>query len=97
MSRGFRRDQCTWCTISRVYLSPSEDTSWEDDLLGDQTLADSEVANIVLLREHPAETWDLKVQFDDGEEDVGSLDHRRRDQHRPQLRQLNDGALADVQ
>jgi len=97
MPREFTVTNATGYTILRVYLSPSEDPSWEDDLLGDQTLGDGEMANIVLNREHPAETWDLKVQFDDAEEDVWSALSINGANNIVLSYDDDDGALADVQ
>ena len=65
--------------------------------MGDRTLADGDACEIILNREHPAETWDLKVQFDDGEEDVWSSLTIEGANNIVISYDENDGALADVQ
>lgn len=72
MARSFTITNRTGYLIDRVYFSPSGDSSWEEDLLGEYTLPDGDLTTITLNRETPADLWDLKVIFDDDEEDVWS-------------------------
>ena len=72
MARTFTITNRTGYIIDQIFLSPSGDSSWEEDLLGEYTMPDGDLYDITLNREHPAETWDLKVVFDDDEEDVWS-------------------------
>ncbi len=72
MARNFTITNRTGYLIDQIYLSPSGDSSWESDLLGEYTLPDGDLYDITLYREEPAETWDLKIVFDDDEEDVWS-------------------------
>jgi hypothetical protein len=96
MSRTFTITNRTGYLIDQIYLSPSGDSSWESDLLGEYVLPDAELQTITLYREHPGETWDLKVVFDDDEEDVWSELTIGGANNITLSYDDNEGALADV-
>lgn len=58
----------TGYTISEVYVSPAKSSSWEEDVLGRDTLDDDDTVDISFHRSAKSCNWDLKVVYDDGEE-----------------------------
>ena len=57
----------TGYTIDQVYVSSVDTNSWEEDILGRDTLANGEAWEIEFSRSEDECNWDLKVVYDDGE------------------------------
>lgn len=55
----------TGLEITEVYLSESGNDSWEEDVLGQDTLAPSDSVNITFSGQK-ANLWDMKVVFSGG-------------------------------
>lgn len=55
--------------INEVYVSPSNRNAWEEDILGQDTLADGATVDITFSRQKQA-LWDLKVVFMNGKDAV---------------------------
>lgn len=53
-------------TIFEVYVSPSDEESWEEDVLGEDVLAHGESVEITFDRPASEADWDLKVVDEDG-------------------------------
>jgi len=66
--QNFTLKNKTGYTISEVYVSPTKSSSWEEDVLGRDTLPDADRVDIEFHRAAKACKWDLKVVYDDGEE-----------------------------
>lgn len=49
--------------LKEVYVSPSKSDDWQDDVLGEDTLADGDHANIHFSRSAKTCKWDLKVVY----------------------------------
>ena len=61
---GFELVNNTGGTIRGVYLSPSDSTSWAENVLGDSELQDDNTVNIRFSPQERASLWDLKVEGD---------------------------------
>ena len=57
----------TGYTIQEVYVSPTRTRSWEEDVLGNDVLADGSRVTIRFNRAEDTCLWDLKAVYDDGE------------------------------
>lgn len=57
----------TGYTIDEVYVSPSNQNSWGDDLMGDDTLEEGQVLNVRFPRGADVCSFDIKVVYDDEE------------------------------
>ncbi len=55
--------------ITEVYVSPNTTDDWQEDVLGQDTLANKESVNIKFSRSKH-DYWDLKVVFKGGKESV---------------------------
>ena len=55
--------------IDEVYVSPNNTTDWEEDILGQDTLANHESVDIKFSRQKH-DFWDLKVVFKGGKESI---------------------------
>ncbi len=55
--------------ITEVYVSPNNTDDWQEDVLGQDTLANHESVNIKFSRQKQ-DYWDLKVVFKGGKESV---------------------------
>lgn len=55
--------------IREVYVSPNNRNNWEEDVLGQDTLADGASVEIKFSRQKQA-LWDLKVVFTNGRDAV---------------------------
>lgn len=53
-------------TIDEVYVSPSTETDWEDDVLGADVLKNGESVEITFEDRKKQKEWDLKVVTDGG-------------------------------
>lgn len=51
----------TGVEISEVYVSPHSTDDWEEDVLGQDTLANNDSVDITFSRKEKAKLWDLKV------------------------------------
>jgi hypothetical protein len=60
----------TGYTIEQVYVSPSNDNSWGEDVLGKDVMRDGASTDITFSRKETACKWDLKVVFDDDEDAI---------------------------
>ncbi|HVT34091.1 MAG TPA: hypothetical protein VHE37_00800 [Nevskiaceae bacterium] len=56
----------TGVEIHRMYTSPHSTTDWEEDVLGQGTLADGESLHVAFSPKEKAAKWDLKVEDADG-------------------------------
>ena len=65
--QDFRLRNRTGYTIDQVYVSSVGAKTWEEDVLGRDTLADGESWDIEFARSEDECSWDLKVVYDDGE------------------------------
>jgi hypothetical protein len=59
----------TGYTIDKVFVSPSKQEKWGEDVMGpDDQVPDGKSVHIRFSREHEKDTkWDLKIEFTDGE------------------------------
>jgi hypothetical protein len=59
----------TGYTIDKVFVSPSKQEKWGEDVMGpDDVVPDGKSVHIRFSREHEKDTrWDLKIEFTDGE------------------------------
>ena len=65
--QNFSLENRTGYKISEVYVSPSKASTWEEDVLGKEELADGETVAIRFARSDKSCNWDLKVVYDDGD------------------------------
>lgn len=69
LAQGSRQDftlvNRTGYDISEVYVSPSKEDDWEEDILGDDSLSDGDSARITFKRAGKTCMWDLKVVYSD--------------------------------
>lgn len=63
---GLSLDNSTGTAFRALYLSPSDSTGWEEDVLGGEGLPDGETVNIRFSPEEKAAIWDLRVEAVDG-------------------------------
>jgi hypothetical protein len=65
----------TGLTIDYVYVSPTNNDEWGEDVMGRDVLAHGESVDIVFSRSEKSCMWDLKVKDEDGDEvSWGNLD-----------------------
>jgi hypothetical protein len=57
----------TGYTIDEVYVSPSEQNSWGDDLMGDDSLEEGQTLNVRFPGGSNICSFDIKVVYDDQE------------------------------
>lgn len=57
----------TGVTIAELYVSPHHSNDWEEDVLGQDMLADGESLDITFSPRTKPKMWDLKVVDKDGE------------------------------
>jgi hypothetical protein len=70
--QDFKLVNKTGYVIDQVYVSPSKANDWEDDVLGQDQLADGQSVDITFHRAETTCNWDLKVVYDDDETAVWS-------------------------
>jgi hypothetical protein len=58
----------TGLTIDQVYVSPSDDDEWGEDVLGQDVLGNGESVDIEFSRKETKCKWDLKVVDSDKDE-----------------------------
>ena len=51
----------TGVTIDKLFIAPHSSDSWEEDILGKDTMADGESLDIKFHRTEKAKMWDLKI------------------------------------
>jgi hypothetical protein len=56
----------TGVTIHNLHVSPHDENSWGEDVLGKDTLDDGEEVEVKFSRSEAAEDWDLQVKDKDG-------------------------------
>jgi len=56
----------TGVDIIKVFISPSEEDDWGEDVLDVDVLEDAESVELEFDEEEVAELWDLKVEDEDG-------------------------------
>lgn len=65
--QNFSLENRTGYKISEVYVSPRKTSTWEEDVLGEDELANGETVNIRFSRSDKSCNWDLKVVYEDGD------------------------------
>ncbi len=65
--QNFSLENRTGYKISEVYVSPRKKSSWEEDVLGEDELANGDTVNIHFSRSEKSCYWDLKVVYEDGD------------------------------
>jgi hypothetical protein len=60
----------TGYTINEVYIAPSSERSWQEDILDVDILVDGAEVEIDFRRSENTCDWDLLVVYDDGEQAV---------------------------
>jgi hypothetical protein len=58
----------TGLTIDYVYVSPTNDDQWGEDVMGRDVLKHGESVDIVFSRTEKSCMWDLKIKDEDGDE-----------------------------
>lgn len=58
----------TGIEIHELYVTPHDSNDWEDDILGEDTLANGAEVDIKFSRKEKVKLWDLKVVDADGSE-----------------------------
>jgi hypothetical protein len=66
-SLDFKLDNECGQTIERVYISPHNYTSWQEDVLHDDVLSDGYYTNILFSPRETHRYWDIKIVTRDGE------------------------------
>ena len=56
----------TGIEIHELYVAPSKSDEWEEDVLGQDTLADDDDLDISFSRKETAKNWDIKVVDGEG-------------------------------
>ena len=56
----------TGVIIDKLFISPGDADDWEEDILGQDTLADGSTLDIKFKRNEKAPKWDLKVEDSKG-------------------------------
>jgi hypothetical protein len=65
----------TGVEIHEVYVAPSKSDDWEEDILGDDTLADGESVDITFNDRQKVSKWDIMIKDEDGNSiEWGGLD-----------------------
>jgi hypothetical protein len=59
----------TGLTIDELYVSPSNDNEWGEDVLGKDVLANNEEVEITFSRKETECIWDLKI-VDEDDDDI---------------------------
>jgi hypothetical protein len=56
----------TGVVINALHISPHSTDAWEEDILGQDTLADGESLEITFSRKETAKLWDLRIEDSKG-------------------------------
>ena len=71
----FNLENATSYTLTHLYLSPAASDEWENDILGEQTVAAGETAEVSIDDGVESCMYDLRADFDDGDAiDVRGVD-----------------------
>lgn len=65
-NQDFTLVNSTGVEINSVYVSPHDSNDWEEDILGQDTLASGQSVDIKFEREEKAAMWDLRVEDKSG-------------------------------
>lgn len=65
-SQDFTLINNTGVIIDSVYISPTYINSWQEDILGQDRLADGDSVNIHFNRQERTTKWDIRVEDSDG-------------------------------
>lgn len=69
-TQDFTLTNATGYQIDRIYVSPTAEASWQEDVMGSDALADGEGVEISFDAPDGQCMWDLKAVYNDGEEAV---------------------------
>ncbi len=61
-AQDFTLVNATGVEIDKVYIAPHSSDDWEEDILGQDTLADGQKVDIKFHRAEKAAMWDLRVE-----------------------------------
>ncbi|HEY0006012.1 MAG TPA: hypothetical protein VGB17_14620 [Pyrinomonadaceae bacterium] len=64
--QDFTLVNATGVEINAVYVSPHSVNDWEEDILGQDTLANGDSVDITFSRKERAAKWDLRIEDKDG-------------------------------
>src|SRR5215210_1154446 len=64
--QDFTLVNATGVEIDKVFISPHDSNSWEEDILGQDTLPDGQRVDIKFHRSEKAAMWDLRVEDKQG-------------------------------
>lgn len=71
----FNLENATSYTLTHLYLSPAASDDWDNDILGEQTVAAGETAEVSIDDGVESCMYDLRADFDDGDAiDVRGVD-----------------------
>lgn len=56
--------------VAELYISPHDEQSWEEDILGADTLPDEDSTDIEFERDEEPDAWDMKVVFANGSSSI---------------------------
>lgn len=71
----FNLENATSYTLTHLYLSPAASDDWDNDILGEQTVAAGETAEVSIDDGVESCMYDLRADFDDGDDiDVRGVD-----------------------
>ena len=65
-AQDFTLVNATGVEIDKVFISPHSSDNWEEDILGQDTLADGDKVDIKFHRAEQAKLWDLRVEDKQG-------------------------------
>ena len=61
-AQDFTLVNATGVVIDKVFISPHSSDDWEEDILGQDTLADGDKVDIKFHRAEKAPLWDLRIE-----------------------------------
>lgn len=64
-NQDFTLVNATGYPLRAVYVSPTKSEAWDEDILGQEVMADGATEEIEFSRDDTSCNWDLKVTFDD--------------------------------
>ena len=70
--QDFTLHNTTGKEVTELYISPHDEQSWEEDILGEGTLSDEDSTAVEFERDEEPDAWDLKVVFANGSSSVWS-------------------------